>query len=139
MKIFRKAFLYIIAGVIVATSGAYFLVLGSGEGIPDGMYSSYDFYPHDTADVLDFSGGVVMSRTCCGDSNWGSYDQNDNGVWVWRYSGPIVIEGTTILHPDPDPIYFILHRNRFSLTIERQDEPVTPLKMRRRLFQRIRL
>ena len=135
----RKAALRIALIAAVICPAAYFLVLAGSPGIPDGMYSSYEFYPHDKADVLEFRDGAVTSRTCCGDSDWGSYDQNENGVWVWKYNGPVLVKGTTSLHPDPKPLYFMLHRSRFSLAIEREDGSSAPLPMRRRLFKRVRL
>ena len=119
-------------------SAVYFLLLAGDSGTPVGMYSSYEFFPHDKADVVEFKGGVVTNRTCCGDSNWGSYDKNSEGVWIWKYSGPVLVKGTTSLHPDPEPLYFILHRNRFSLTIEREDGSSAPLQMGRRLFKTVR-
>jgi hypothetical protein len=139
MKRVLKTALCITALLAVVCPAVYYLLLAGANEIPDGMYSSYEFYPHDNADVLEFKDGVVMSRTCCGDSNWGSYFKSEDGEWIWKYTGHVLVKGTTSLHPDPDPLYFTLHWDRFSLTIERKDGSSEPLQMRRRLFQKVEL
>jgi len=139
MKRVLKTIISITTLLIVVSTAVYYLILaGSLEKI-DGSYASYEFFPHSKTDVLEFSAGVVMSRTCCGDSEWGTYYLNDNGVWEWEYTGPVMVKGTTSVNPDADPLYFILRWDRYSLTIERKEQSSAPLRMRRRLFQSIPL
>ena len=42
---------------------------------PSGYVAAYSVFPHESCDVLDFSGGIVTLRTCCGDEPYGTYSR----------------------------------------------------------------
>lgn len=96
-----------------------------------GYVASYSLYGHDSCDVLDFTGGAVTLRTCCGDESWGTYSRSDDGTWHWS-----LVRGTKkILWQDT----FAVHPGLLSMTFTSEKDPSFSFTLRRRLFSKLPL
>lgn len=125
--------------VLAALLPVVYTVVRAGDpNIPSGMYSSFEFFGHAEADVLEFENGRVMLRTCCGNEPFGSYHQEAGGSWIWVYqqeSRPADRSKWRL----SDPVRFIVTPERFAITIEAEDKTSPPLRMPRRVFEKIKL
>jgi len=120
---------------LVAAPVIYFLLLiGKPNGI-DGMYSSYKFFPHDICDVLEFRNGLVISRTCCGDSYHGDYTCKSDGEVVWNYQ--MIFSTNPPRFWYKEPVKITVHPHLFSLSVKLKDGKT--LVLRRRLFKSVPL
>lgn len=70
--------------VPLAITAIYLSVLISFSSEPEGAVASFAIFKHSPSDVAEFKDGVVMHRTCCGDSPWGTYSQRADGRWIWE-------------------------------------------------------
>lgn len=110
------------------------LLIGKPNDI-EGMYSSYKFFAHDICDVLEFRGGLVTSRTCCGDSYHGVYrcDSDDDLVWYYQ----MIFSTNPPRFWYKEPIKMPVHRHLLYLSVELADGKT--LILRRRLFKNVPL
>ncbi len=128
----------LILGVLV--TGIYFLglVLQGEAGDPTGKYASFDLYPHSKGDVIEFKDGIATLRTCCGDSDFGTYSREEGGRWIWVWQETLSFEDGK---RKTDPVRIRLTPGRFSLRIDVEDpaqldpDSVRSMKLRRRLFE----
>ena len=123
MKARIKRILILGAAVIV---GAYAIALASFRSGPAGYFHSFPQFPHDRADVLDFSDGVVTLRTCCGDGSLGSFSQNAEGTWIWHCQATDRPQGA---------IDYVIHPGVFSMRFINTKDAADTYTLRRRVFR----
>lgn len=63
---------------------AYAATCASFRSEPSGYVHAGTIINHSHSDILEFSGGTVTLRTCCGDESWGTYTRLPDGQWIWR-------------------------------------------------------
>lgn len=125
--------LKIFAAVLVALVVIYLYAIGSLDNDPHGTFASYGFFPHHVNDVLRFEHGKVTLETCCGDEDYGTYEQDSQGWWVWKCQHQMRPADRTQWRLT-EPEYYRLHRSLFHLRVELQDRLPFGIDMRRRLF-----
>jgi len=116
----------------------YAIARAGDPNTPSGMYSSFEFFGHAHADVIEFENGKVMWRSCCGDESYGSYHQEPDGRWIWIYQKELQPADQSEWRLS-DPIRFVIAPERFAITIEAEDKSIRPLRMPRRVFEKIPL
>ena len=75
-----------VACVVFTLMGIYVMALVSFGDEPKGRFASWDIFPHNKGDVIEFDHDTVMLLTCCGDEAWGTYSRRSDGVWIWQLS-----------------------------------------------------
>jgi hypothetical protein len=118
-------------GLTILSTMGYVAMLFSFTEDPEGKYASYEFLSHHRLDVLDFEGGSVTMRTCCGDEAMGTYKQEADGRWVWTYPTKRRVPGPIRRYVEVQNRW-LLQRNAFELRIECL-ETGHVIEMRRRL------
>lgn len=112
---------------------AYCILLIGNPYKLEGKFSSYELFPHDKCDVIEFDNGMVTHKTCCGNSYYGYYMRKSDGPWIWYHQ--------SVLEEDPPkflfkkPVRIQVERHLFSLTLRFEDGKNT--KLPRRLFTSI--
>jgi hypothetical protein len=124
MKRITRRMLYGVAGVVIAAVVAYGVALIDLGDEPRGYVASYSLLPHAEDDVLNFYQGKVSHQTCCGDSDWGTYERASDGSWIWnvRDKGGEVMD-------------FRVHSGPFSMTFTATQGEMEPFTLRRRAFK----
>ena len=120
---------------LLAAPVIYCLLLIGNPNDVDGMYSSYKFSAHHICDVLEFRGGLVILRTCCGDSYYGEYWCGSDGNFVWYYQMIFSKNPPRLWYKEP--IKIPVHRHLLYLSVEFDDGKT--LILRRRLFKKVPL
>jgi hypothetical protein len=134
----------VLLGAMVLTAIGYGVAALSLSAEPAGMFASYEFFPHDRLDVLEYRDGKVTSRTCCGDQSMGTYLREADGRWLWTYTEKRWV-GTPRWKADPVGKYekvtrrFVLRPTPLLLHVENLDDPSESWDMRRRLFAKFPL
>jgi hypothetical protein len=122
-----------ILGSLVVVLCYVSLLVGNPNDL-EGKVSSYELFPHDRRDVLEFENGLVTLKTCCGNSYYGDYMRKDDS-WVWEHQ--MVWRRNPPEFKFKKPVKIEVDPHLFSITI-RFDDGRT-LKLPRRVFKSIRL
>jgi hypothetical protein len=139
----KKLLLTILAlfGAAVLAALGYAVSLWFTSDVPSGKFASYEFFPHDKADVLEYHDGKVMIRTCCGDSAQGTYAREPDGRWIWTFISHKWVGGSRFADPPVGHSVdvtkrFLLRQSPMSLRIENLDDPAEVFNMPRRFLTR---
>jgi hypothetical protein len=129
-------------GILVALAYAVSLFIASE--IPSGKFASYEFVPHDPADVLEYHDGAVMWRSCCGDKSMGTYEREEDGRWIWTFTQEKWVGGSRFDDPPMGHSVtvtkrYVLRQTPMFLRIQNVDDPTEAFNMRRRFFTRYAL
>jgi hypothetical protein len=62
----------------------YMLAVIGFRAEPSGYVEGYSIIRHETNDALEFAGGKVTAKTCCGDFPMGTYERMADGRWIWH-------------------------------------------------------
>jgi hypothetical protein len=107
----------------------YIILLVGNPNDLEGKVSSYEFFPHDRSDVLEFENGLVTMKTCCGNTYEGDYSRRDD-LWTWEHQ--------SVLRRNPpqfgfkEPVKINVEPHLFSITLKFEDGKT--LNLRRRVF-----
>lgn len=101
-----------------------------------GYVASYSLYGHNSRDVLDFAGGTVTLRTCCGDESWGTYSRSSDGTWHWSLVRDTTVRGTKKIMWQET---FLVRVGWLSMTFTSERDPSFTFTLRRRLFSKLPL
>ena len=80
MKRALRITLYIV-GVLTLV---YVLAVIRFASEPSGYVEAYSIIHHEQNDALEFAGGKVTAKTCCGDFPMGTYERMPDGRWIWH-------------------------------------------------------
>jgi len=94
---------------------------------PSGYVASYALFNHDPCDVLSFTEGKVMLRTCCGDEDWGTYFRSSEDVWIWRETRQVKNKEVTLQE-------HIIQPHAFSVTFIDSKDSSKSITLNRRIF-----
>jgi hypothetical protein len=136
IKKFVIRILIALLGLALLTPIIYTVVRAGDPDVPGGMYASFEFFGHAQADVMEFKSGKVMLRTCCGNESFGSYHQENDDRWIWIFQRELRPADRSKWRLS-DPIRFVVIPERFAITIEAEDKSSPPLRMPRRVFEKI--
>ena len=127
MKSKTKWFLWLTPLSIATT---YTVAVVGLRSEPSGYVASYSIFDHSITDVLDFSGGTVTLRTCCGNESWGTYSRSSDGAWIWhrRHESPTLVSQELVVRPGFFSIHFAETQNPSShFTLRRRAFTAFPL------------
>ena len=94
---------------------------------PMGSFHSYSVVAHSPRDLLTFEKGSVQWHTCCGDQDWGTYQKDPDGRWIWT---------CTAGNNRVPPTIWIVEPGVFGMTFS-DTQTGTAFTLRRRLFEKI--
>ena len=136
MKKLAICILIALVALGLLTPIVYTLARAGNPDDPGGMYASFEFFGHAQADIVEFENGEVMLRTCCGNESFGSFHQENDGRWIWIYQRELRPADRSRWGLS-NPIRFVVIPERFAITIEAEDKSSPPLRMPRRVFEKI--
>lgn len=123
-----------ILGLLAVALGYFVLLIGNPNDL-EGKFSSYELFPHNRRDVLEFEGGLVTLKTCCGNIYYGDYMRKDD-AWIWEYQ-EVFSRRNPPQFRFKEPLRIEVEPSLFSITIRFEDGQT--LKLPRRVFTKIRL
>jgi hypothetical protein len=136
---------------LVTLALIYCLTLVSLNSEPEGSVSSNAIFEHHPFDIIEFNKGIVMHRTCCGDSQSGTYTKESDNRWIWtliekrhfkvtpdgRRLDWWVIESNTREEVETTIHKIEIHPGLFSIRLNCNSNPIYNATLRRRLFQNL--
>jgi hypothetical protein len=147
LRILWQLLIWLFAGLVGLTI-IYGMAIVSFSSEPKGAASSFVIFDHDQSDVVEFEKGIVIHRTCCGDSQWGTYARQPDGRWIWtivdskRYNVTTdgrrldwwVIEKDAHEEIATSAHAVEIHPGLFSIRLSCESTPKYNATLRRRLF-----
>jgi hypothetical protein len=127
MKRITRRILFCVAGVVIGAVLIYGIVLIDLRAEPNGYVASYSLFAHSKTDVLNFSHGKVILQTCCGDEDWGTYEDAPGASWIWHLRGKGFVKAMD----------FRVSSGPFSMTFTETGGQMEPFTLRRRAFRNV--